>query len=268
MCRTLASPDRIEARVTDQEIRPEVRDYAAGLADRFVSLGRELTSAKSVDEVLRAVSTRAFQAIPAAEHAAISRKKSGGDEFETVYYTDELPPKVDQIQYDLGHGPCVDAAVKDTVFCSGDLANDDRWPDFGKRAAAQYGINSMLAVRIYLEDDEARAGLNLYSPRLDAFDASDSTTATLLATHGGLALSAAKHRTKAENLEIALESSRRIGVAIGILMASQRLTDGQAFDLLRIASQRQQRKLRDIAEDVIFTGTVDLPEPPLPRERN
>lgn len=65
-------------------------------------------------------------------------------------------------------------------------------------------------------------------------------------------------RDKIAHLEIALASARRIGTAIGILMAQRRITDADAFETLRAVSQYRQRKLRDIAEDVILTGT--LPE--------
>jgi ANTAR domain len=58
------------------------------------------------------------------------------------------------------------------------------------------------------------------------------------------------------NLQIALTSNRRIGTAIGILMAHRRITDEAAFELLRGASQRTHRKLREIADDVILTGTL------------
>jgi len=61
---------------------------------------------------------------------------------------------------------------------------------------------------------------------------------------------------KAANLERALSSNRQIGAAMGILMARLHLTDGQAFDLLRKASQNRHRKLRDIAEEVMVTGEL------------
>ena len=60
-----------------------------------------------------------------------------------------------------------------------------------------------------------------------------------------------------ENLEIALRTSRRIGVAIGVLMGQHGWTEDEAFAALRSASQRRHRKLRDIAEEVALTG--DLP---------
>lgn len=58
------------------------------------------------------------------------------------------------------------------------------------------------------------------------------------------------------NLQVALASNRRIGTAIGILMAHRHITDAVAFELLREASQRLHRKLREVAEDVVLTGAL------------
>jgi AmiR/NasT family two-component response regulator len=63
------------------------------------------------------------------------------------------------------------------------------------------------------------------------------------------------HR-KIANLETALLTSRRIGIAIGIVMSRYGRTEEQAFDALRQASQRTHRKLRDIADDVVYTGSL------------
>lgn len=58
------------------------------------------------------------------------------------------------------------------------------------------------------------------------------------------------------NLEYALGSSRRIGMALGILMATYRCTDQAAFDILKTVSQRTHTKLRDVADALVFTGDV------------
>jgi len=68
------------------------------------------------------------------------------------------------------------------------------------------------------------------------------------------ALSQAEER--ASNLQKALASNRQIGVAMGVLMARQNLTEEQAFAVLREASQRGNRKLRDIADEVVLTGQL------------
>jgi hypothetical protein len=62
---------------------------------------------------------------------------------------------------------------------------------------------------------------------------------------------------KIDNYEIALHSSRQIGMAMGIVMASRRCTPEAAFEVLRTCSQQLHRKLRDIADEVVLTG--DLP---------
>jgi AmiR/NasT family two-component response regulator len=45
-------------------------------------------------------------------------------------------------------------------------------------------------------------------------------------------------------------------MAIGILMALHRVSDTQAFDMLRVASQHTHVKLREVAEEVILTGAA------------
>ena len=83
-----------------------------------------------------------------------------------------------------------------------------------------------------------------------------------VATHTELALMRQividEAQGKAEHLERALASNRTIGTAIGILMSQQRVTSDAAFALLREHSQNSNRRLREIAEDVVLTGA--LPE--------
>ena len=62
---------------------------------------------------------------------------------------------------------------------------------------------------------------------------------------------------EAANLRVALSSNRQIGAALGIIMQRYQIDNDESFALLRSFSQRLNRKLRDIADDVIRTG--DLP---------
>jgi signal transduction histidine kinase/DNA-binding response OmpR family regulator len=66
----------------------------------------------------------------------------------------------------------------------------------------------------------------------------------------------ARAQDEAANLRRALSSNRQIGAAIGILMQRRKITSDQSFALLRSASQRMNRKLRDIADEVVLTGTL------------
>lgn len=73
-----------------------------------------------------------------------------------------------------------------------------------------------------------------------------------------LAAELAEARRQLAHLQVALETNRSIGIAIGILMARRSLTEDQAFGLLRDTSQHTQRRIRDLAEVVVYTG--ELPE--------
>jgi hypothetical protein len=175
----------------------------------------------------------------------------------------------DRIQYELSSGPCVDAIVQDTVFNAADLREDPRWPEFGHRAFRTTGIISMLSFRLFIEDDYGLvAGLNLYSRVPNSFDDHSEAIGLILATHGALALTAARAQQKADNLTQALQTSREIGVAMGILMNLHKITRTQAFDLLRIASQHGHRKLADVAGQVADTGHLELPDHTRPPGRN
>jgi hypothetical protein len=232
------------------------------LATLFADLGRQLVASQpDLDGVLAMLTHRAVEVVELAEHAGVTRsRRSGG--FETVAPTSPVACQVDAIQYALGDGPCLDAASRQgsALYCTGNLEADERWPEFGQRATQEAGIRSMLSVRFFLEDNDMVAGLNLYSSLPSAYSSADQTVAILLATHGALALAAAHRQGQVDGLNRALQTNRRIGVAIGILMATFKVSQEQAFDLLRVASQSSHRRLADVADDVVTTGTLNLPQ--------
>jgi hypothetical protein len=227
---------------------------SAEFAAVFADLERQMMALSDSDSVLRLLTARAVELVPGAEQAGITRGRHG--RFETIASTDEVVKRVDAIQYELGSGPCVDAIVEAAVFNAADLRSDPRWPEFGARAA-ELGVLSMLAFRLFVETNaDLIAGLNLYARKPAAFDEASEAMGMLFATHGALALSSAAAQEKAQNLTIALQNSREIGVAMGVLMAQHRITRDEAFNLLRIASQRMHRKLADIAAEVADTGIL------------
>ena len=125
---------------------------------------------------------------------------------------------------------------------------------FARRAVRETGVRSLLAVRLYTEEDTYGA-LNLYSRQVDAFGDESAAIACVLAAHGAVVFSAALHREEVETLRVGLESREVIGQAMGILMNRRGLTADDAFDVLVRASQHLNRKLRDVASNVARTGT-------------
>lgn len=232
-------------------------DPLFALLESYSDLGHQVAAETDISSTLHAVPAVAARTVPGVDSASITRG-SGSGSWETVGATDDVATRVDEIQYHLGAGPCVDAVSKDHVFRSGDVTTDERWPSFGALAAEETGVHSVLSIRLTLDEDLVMAGLNLYSQGRNAFDEQSRHLAMLLATHAGIIVSRLLVQERASNLEIALASSRDIGVAMGVLMARYKITRDQAFDLLRMASQHRHRKLRDVAGDVAETGTIDV----------
>ena len=232
--------------------RPELGELAA----MFAEIGDELRRRDSGRAVLDVLVHEATARVGGAEEAGVTVARLD-DHFETVAATSERVRTCDAIQYELNSGPCVDAITAQSSLRSGDLRTDERWPEFGPRSAQQTGIVSMLSMCFYAEDDgQMIAGLNLYSSEPESFDEHSEAVARLLCTHGSLALAKAAAEEKARNLTRALQNSRDIGTAMGILMAQEKVTREQAFDLLRMTSQRLHRKLSEVAGEVADTGLL------------
>jgi hypothetical protein len=188
-----------------------------------------------------------------AQWASITVMRTGT--FKTIARNEPVADQIDLAQYRAGVGPCVDALLEDSTYLTGDIAHEPKWEPVGRQLHEQFGVNSMLAYRLHLLDEsEAIAGLNLSAPEPDAFGEADLHRGRVLATHCALLVTASLAHDKATHLLRALESNREIGVAIGVLMARHQLTRDQAFDVLRVESQRSNRKLVDVALDVADTG--------------
>jgi len=206
----------------------------------------------------------AAKAVPHAIGVGLTLVKGDGQPM-TLAASNDLAEIVDRIEYDSGEGPCLDAIENDDVTVANDLATDKRWPKFVERAVAETPVRSMFGTRIFLSGKE-RGALNFYANTVDAFDQLDLGIGAMLSVIASVALQHASEQRRRENLEIALESSRVIGMAMGIVMANRLVTADQAFEALRKASQDSNRKLRDVAVEVMETGA--LPDRPKRAELN
>jgi GAF domain-containing protein len=136
-----------------------------------------------------------------------------------------------------------------------DFANETRWPEAVRRVLQETPIRSANAYYLGVENRDVGV-LALYADKPFSFSPEQAGLATVFAAHAAIALEDAYYVDKTANLEQALQSNRRIGMAIGVLMAQNKLTEQQAFDLLRVASQNLHVKLREIAEEVILAGSA------------
>ena len=230
----------------------------AALAEQFGQLAMSLADQTDQPLIQQRLIEFAVRGVPGAEHASLTQV-SGANPPQTTAQTDELPYLWDQLQYEQGEGPCLEAIAKNGVVLARDLRTDNRWPRFA-RAIVDYTppAFSMLSFRLFLTEDN-RASLNLYATRAGAFTDQSTATGSMFAAYSSMALLAAARHDQANHLTRALETNREIGVAMGILMAGNKLTQQQAFDRLRTASQNLNRKLHAIAADVAATGELSVP---------
>ena len=233
----------------------------ADLVETMAVVARLLHRENGMQAIWSAITRLAAERLDGVEHAGITVVTRGRS--STPAATDDLPLQVDMLQYRLHEGPCLDAITEQQSFRTGDLSQEtERWPKFGPRVAAEYGVYSMVSYRLFVQD-ETFGALNFYSRSRDAFDDALTWAGTAFAVHASLALAYARKDEHMHHLQRALDSNRVIGAAMGVLMAQRRLTEQQAFDVLRQFSQDTQRKLRDVADDVVQTGTTsDVPPRP------
>lgn len=220
------------------------------LAGRLSDVARTLNNADDLDGTLEAIVHAAAQTVPGAEQASIS-SNLGRSDVRTRASSGALSRATDRAQYETGQGPCLDAVYLQRTVHLPDMQAEHRWPEFASRART-LGVGSMLVVQLFAHGDDMGA-LNLLSTQVGAFGADSEQVALLLASHAAVAMSGAQRR---EQLEHGLDTRDLIGQAKGILMERYGLTGDAAFAVLVRYSQRSNRKLRHVAEDLVAGGNL------------
>ncbi len=224
---------------------PDRGDHDVDLATTFAEVARSLLDERGLDATLDRICCLAVQTVDGCQAAGISIAE--GRRVTSRATTDDMPSLVDRLQTETQEGPCVDAIREHQVFVTGSLSHEKRWPEFAPRAHERTGIESILSLRLFASED-TMGSLNLYSLQPDAFDEEDIAVGSVFAAHAAVALAGA---TREAQLEAKADSRNVIGMAKGIIMAQQKISDDEAFDILRRASQRANVKLRDMAERLV-----------------
>jgi transcriptional regulator with GAF, ATPase, and Fis domain len=214
----------------------------------LASAMRELTTAFArhvdVEETLARITAAAVDLVDGVDYADIMLVDSG--EFRSIAPTASLVTDLDHTQMQHRQGPCLEAAVVDSVVRSPDLRREKRWPAFAA-AAVEAGVLSALSYQLYTHQSGAGA-LNLLSKQPDAFDVNAETALAMLATHAAITLIAAD---KEKQFQSALASRDVIGQAKGIVMERFKVDAGRAFALIVKLSQDTNTPVRVIAHQLV-----------------
>ena len=214
------------------------------LNERLAAIARTLDTG-SVHETLQLIVDLAVETIPGCDHAGVSIVH--GRKIATPAASDAVALRLDAVQFEVGQGPCLDAMAENQIFMSSDLATEERWPLFSARVSAETGVASMLGLRLFARGRTLGA-LNLFSSQKAAFGEESLAVGALFAALAAVALNAAQTE---EGLQLALRSRDIIGQAKGILMERRKISDEEAFELLRGASQRLNIRVNTLAQSVV-----------------
>jgi GAF domain len=169
--------------------------------------------------------------------------------------SDDVSQLIEELQFTLGEGPCVDAYQQDTVVDEPDLADPEiaRWLAFTP-AALQAGVRAVFGFPLRVGTVRLGA-LNLYRGRpgplgaeqhADALVLADVTARWVLEMQAG-----APDGTVAQALETEADFHFAVHNAAGIVSVQEGISVTEALIRLRAFAYSHDRLLADVAQDVI-----------------
>lgn len=205
----------------------------------------------TLQETLLRVAELGLDAVPSADMAGITMLLEGRP--RTAVFTDDTAPEIDSAQYEAGTGPCLDAYRHRQVYRIDDVTEDQQWPAFSEAAAA-HGLRSVMSIPL-LARHEGVGALNFYSRATKSFTDDDVQVGIAFATQAAILLASSQAHWDAEQLHgdmaTVMESWATIEQAKGILMGVRPCGEDEALQILVETAQRQNRKLPEVAEELV-----------------
>lgn len=173
----------------------------------------------------------------------------------SVCTTDELSALVEDLQFELGEGPCVDAYNLDRPVLEPDLAAPitSRWLGFSG-PAVEAGVAAIFGFPLHV--GAVRLGaLNLYRDRAGPLSDDQHADALVMADVAAQALLVMQANAPAGRLAAELEANADfqyvVHQASGMVAAQLDVTVGQALVRMRAHAFGNGRPLSRVAEDVV-----------------
>jgi len=229
----------------------------SGSTERLAGLGGAVLDDDTLRTLLQSVVLLARHSVAGANSVSIT--VADGDGFRTTNATGEEALVIDEAQYEGDDGPCLQALRSTRQVRVALGAEPDHWPGVQARAR-EHGVTSVLSSPLLGALPGVPGGaigaLNIYGHGEGGFEDAAVQTAEVIAEHAAILVGSASALSGAvrinQELRHAVASREIIGEAKGIIMERQRCTRDQAFEILRRASQRENRKLRELAEELVL----------------
>lgn len=214
---------------------------------------------ETVEDQLQEIATTAAALSPDIAACGVTVRRGG--RAQSVASSDPLAGDIDELQYEAQEGPCLDCLGSGVLLVVDDYLSERRWPRYAVHAVAQ-GVRSSMSVPLQT-GGVTMGALNVYGAEPGAFVGALRAQLIDFGARAesvvAVAVRQAEQSDVLDHLHQAMESRSVIDQALGILMAQQRCSADEAFGVLRRASQGRNRKLADIASDIVHAVSGAAP---------
>ncbi|MFW3168602.1 GAF and ANTAR domain-containing protein [Geodermatophilus sp. CPCC 206100] len=213
----------------------------------FAELSRVLLEARPLPATLALVARLAAGLLDPPGEASVTLARSG--RLLSVGATGDLAASLDQQQYAADSGPSVAAARTGGTVTVEDTAAEGGHREFA-RLARRRGVTAVLAVGLPTGGRTGGA-LTVYRTTAGGLGPVAVELARALAGYAAGAVTKGQPAGAPRDVRLTMQSRAVIEQAKGVLMARHHCSADEAFTWLATESQRTNRKLRDLAVDLV-----------------
>jgi ANTAR domain-containing protein/GAF domain-containing protein len=219
------------------------------------------------------VCAAAVEALPVSGAWMMAQSRAGAGHIMCV--TDEVGEQLAELQMTLGEGPCLDVLASGAPVLISDLDDGDsarRWPGFTPQACGA-GVAAIFALPLQI--GAIRVGsIGLYREKPgpldtvslgDALILADAATVVLLESQDPDGAAAAAGAGPAGQPPDLAHHRAEIDQATGMVSEQLDVAIGEAFVRLRAYAYAQERRLSEVARDIVARRLRLSPDPDPPR---
>ena len=235
----------------DRDNEDDARRRERLLARAFVRLADTLAEEFDVVEFLHGLSVDSVEIIRAEAASVMLADTRGG--LRLIASSEERMRLLELFEIQSAQGPCLEAFGSGQAVRASAAESRSRWPVFAPQAS-EAGFQAMCAVPMRAHTDTIGA-LNLFRGNDEPFTDADLEIARAMAQVATIALiqerAIRERNLLTEQLQTALRSRIVIEQAKGMLAEHLTVTVDEAFQLLNRYARDHNRRLTDVARDVV-----------------
>jgi signal transduction protein with GAF and PtsI domain len=135
-----------------------------------------------------------------------------------------------------------------------DVSSDKRYKE--KKLAKREKLVSMLSVPMKVKENIVGV-INVYTVKKHNFSQDDINMLATAANQAAVAIENTELMVKTKIVQEELETRKRVEKAKGIIMKKHKLSEDEAFKLLRKSSMDKRVSMKEIAEAIILSAEID-----------